>query len=269
MICIKAFEVMDQLFTYGQGYDYTHTCDTLKAGCADKTVSRVAVTMTATIPVLEQVIAWGADMLIVHEPTFFTCNDTYSDEPTDDPVDQYKRKLVRDSGLVIYRFHDHSHYADPDMIAAGMLEQMELDADITYPEPYNLVRATLNTPTTAVELATLLEQRLNIRHIKICGARDIPSTKLSARFGASGGIIEELQRPETQILLCGEVVEWLVAEYARDLAATGQNKSLLILGHVGSERYGMDYIAKRLQEHLPQIKVQYFDCGEVYTYSDS
>jgi creatinine amidohydrolase/Fe(II)-dependent formamide hydrolase-like protein len=70
-------------------------------------------------------------------------------------------------------------------------------------------------------------------------------------------------------MLTGETCEWSIAEYARDAAALGRNKTLIIMGHVGSERYGMQYIARCLQEKLPELQVQYFHTPEVYTYTDS
>lgn len=88
-------------------------------------------------------------------------------------------------------------------------------------------------------------------------------------FGAPGNIVlEELQRPESQIVLVGETCEWLIGEYARDAAQLGLKKALLIMGHVGSERDGMEYTARLLKERHPQLDVKYFDCGEVYTYTD-
>lgn len=261
---MKAWEIMENLFQFGAQGDYSNTCDTRKAGDSQRDICKVAVTMTATVSVLRQALDWGAQLMIVHEPTYFN----HFDEHTDDPIECEKRALIEESGLVIYRFHDHSHIALPDMIASGMLEQMNLQADITL-EPYNLVRATLHRPMTAVEFARMLEERLNIRHLRICGARDIPSTHICARFGAPGSVISQMKREDTEIMLCGETIEWMDAEYARDAAALGHNKSLIIMGHVGSERYGMAYVASVLAQRLPELEVRYFDSEEVYTYTDS
>ena len=65
------------------------------------------------------------------------------------------------------------------------------------------------------------------------------------------------------------VGEWSLGEYARDAAQLGYKKALLILGHEGSERAGMVYTADILREMYPDLEVQYFECGEVYTYTDS
>ena len=58
-------------------------------------------------------------------------------------------------------------------------------------------------------------------------------------------------------------------EHARDAAQMGYHKAILVLGHIGSERDGMKYAAQILKQRQPQLDVRYFECGEVYTYSDS
>ena len=57
-------------------------------------------------------------------------------------------------------------------------------------------------------------------------------------------------------------------EYARDANDLGYKKALLILGHIGSERDGMVYTSDILKEKHPELRVEYFECGEVYTYTD-
>ena len=88
-------------------------------------------------------------------------------------------------------------------------------------------------------------------------------------FGAPGGEVEELKSDNAQVVLVGETSEWSLGEYARDAAQLGYKKALLILGHEGSERAGMVYTADILREMYPGLDVQYFECGEVYTYTDS
>ena len=41
------------------------------------------------------------------------------------------------------------------------------------------------------------------------------------------------------------------------------------MGHIGSERDGMKYVTDVLKDKYPKLEVEYFECGEVYTYTDS
>lgn len=264
---MKVNEIMNDLFSLAYKQDFPDTCDTCKAGDPEREVEKAAVTMFATPEVIRQAAAWGAQLLITHEPTYHTIEDVASDET----VDREKRELLERSGMVLFRFHDHPHYSSPDLISAGELERLGLEGEMEYTEFFDCSRLHLKNPMTPVQLAGIIEKRLGIRHPRICGVRDVPCQVITGMFGAPGnsGVLEELQRKESEIVLVGETCEWLVGEYVRDAAQLGLKKALIILGHVGSERDGMEYIARLLKKRQPGLDVKYFDCGEVYTYGDT
>lgn len=109
---------------------------------------------------------------------------------------------------------------------------------------------------------------MGLRHVRIAGAADAPCTEISGMFGTPGGLAEELRNEECQILLVGEACEWALGEYARDAAQLGHTKALIVMSHIGSERDGMRYTVDLMKEKLPQLETAYFECGEVYTYTD-
>ena len=109
---------------------------------------------------------------------------------------------------------------------------------------------------------------MGLRHVRIAGAADALCTEISGMFGTPGGLAEELRNPECQILLVGEACEWALAEYARDAAQLGHTKALIVMSHIGSERDGMRYTVDLMRERLPQLETEYFECEEVYTYTD-
>lgn len=262
---MKAIELMEELFSLAEKREYSDTGDVCKAGDPQKEIQKVAVTMFPTVNVLKDVKEWGADLLIVHEPLFFNGNE----EVGDNKVHIEKKKLIDESDFTIYRFHDHPHYTHPDIIAAGEFKKMGLEGEMELTDVFDLVRFHLKEPLTALELAKIIEEKLKVKHVRICGARDIKSSVVSSVFG-SGGVIafDELKREDSQIVLVGETCEWAYAEYARDAFQLGFNKSLLILGHVGSERDGMEYTKDIIKEKHPELTVKYFECEEVYTYTD-
>ena len=88
-------------------------------------------------------------------------------------------------------------------------------------------------------------------------------------FGAPGTLaFDELKSKECEILVTGEICEWSMGEYARDAAQLGYKKAVLVLGHEGSERDGMKFTAKLVEEAFPELQVKYFESDEVYTYTD-
>ncbi|MBR6789952.1 MAG: Nif3-like dinuclear metal center hexameric protein [Oscillospiraceae bacterium] len=260
---MKAYEIMEKLFALArEDADFSSTCDTCKAGDPEREVTKAAVAMTATPEVVRQAVRWGAELLIVHEPTYYDHWDGWADEVQQSE----KRRLIEETGMVIWRYHDHPHRTVPDIIAQGMYRRLGLKGT---PDHSRYGRFQLDEPMTALELAKVIEEKLGVKHVRIAGARDIPSTRISGIFGsADDWVYGELQGDWCEIALTGETCEWRTAEYARDAAQMGRNKAMIVLTHMGSERDGMVYAAEILKEICPELEVRYFESGLVYSYTD-
>lgn len=260
---MKAIELIEELKN-GAYKLKDRTCDTVKAGNPEKEIKKVAISMFATVDIIKQVREWGADMLIVHEPTYY---DHY-EEMLSNPVTEAKKKLIEDSGIVLFRYHDYMHHRPVDQIPEGEVHYLGLKGRLES-TPYSAsYMYHLEEPITALELARLLEKELNIKHVKIAGERNKNSTHIALCFGTPGGVYDLLRDDNVEIVLTGEICEWMLGEYARDSAALGYNKSLIVMGHIGSERDGMRLLAERLSEKHNTFETKYFECGEVYTYTE-
>lgn len=260
---MKAIDVMNELFSWAPG-DYSKTCDTLKAGSPDKEVKKVAVCCFPEVDAIKEAAEWGADLFITHEPIY---HDHWDKAPIT-PAGMAKKELVEKTGMAVYRYHDHPHYAPVDLICEGELTALGLTGKYDGGRGLGQNRFILDAPITPRELAKLMEEKLRIAHVRIAGVTDEACTRLSLGWGAPGGIMEVLTDDDTEIVVVGECCEWQNAEYARDAAQLGFKKSLLILGHCGSERDGMKYIAALLKEKCPTLDVRYIESREVYTYTE-
>lgn len=263
---LKVSHLIEWLESKAEEQDFSKTCDTLKIGESERRVQKVAVAMFATPAVIKSAMEWGAEFMIVHEPLYYNHFDTHSDEK----VETAKRALLEKSGMTVYRYHDHPHAAKQDMIAFGELKQMKLTGAVEYTDTFDLVRIALDQETTARELAQKLEETLNIKHIRIAGALDKPLKKISCMFGAPGNAsqLNELKSDSCELLISGEVCEWSLCEYVRDASELGFTKAVFALGHAGSERDGMSCLAEQIKVQFPDVDVRYFECGEVYSYTD-
>lgn len=260
---MKAHELFEEIIKGGEIYSWK-TCDVLKAGDPNKELKKVAVTMFATVDTVKKAREWGADMLIVHEPTYY---DHY-EEIEELPVVIAKRKLIEESEITIYRYHDFMHHRAVDQIPEGEIYYLGLDGKVEN-TPYSAsYMFTASEPITALELANKMEKELGIKRVRIAGTRDKKSTKIALCFGTPGGVFELLSSEDVEIVLTGEAGEWKLAEYARDADALGMNKTLIVMGHIGSERDGMRLLAKRLNETHTEFETRYFECGEVYSYTN-
>ena len=231
------------------------TVDTFKAGNPDTPVNGIAVTMMATMDVLERASAKGLNLIITHEPTFYAHQDVPEGMPEGDPVWAEKREFIQKHGLVVWRFHDHWHGRKPDGIEAGMVRALGWEK---YQNPENEHLFVL--PETTVEkLARDVRKKLQSPVVRVVGARDMPVTHVALSPGFAGFARETqaLERDDVQVLLVGETLEWETVEYTADALTQGRKKALIVIGHIPSEQAGMDECAHWLKGFLKDLPVEF------------
>lgn len=243
--------------------DEAGTCDNFKSGNPEAQVTKAAVTMFATPDVIRAAAQWGAQLLITHEPTFYNHFDT---DKNTLPVAELKEKLVKDSGLAIFRFHDYAHRCDPDLICEGELKLLGLEGTLIKGEFFGTNNFILNEEITAKELAKIIEEKLGTKHVRIAGAPGARGRKIACCFGAAPYL--EKAVCENDFVIAGEICEWKIGELVRDFSQFGFNKAVLVLGHAVSERAGMQLLAEKIKELHPELETKYFECGGLYSYTD-
>lgn len=237
------------------------TCDCIKTGNGDAQVKKAAVTMFATPDVIKSAVEFGAELLIVHEPLYYNHWDT--ELPNE--AARIKEKYIADSGLTIFRFHDHAHARTDDLIFEGEMMLLGLKGH-TVSRSYAHTSFMLDESMTAAELARLAEERLGAKHVRIAGCADKPGRRISCSFGAAGDVAGELENNDFYI--CGEICEWSDGELVRDYAQLGFNKALIVLSHEVSERAGMMLLTRELKEKYPDIEFRYLESGSLYSYTE-
>jgi putative NIF3 family GTP cyclohydrolase 1 type 2 len=218
--------------------------------------------MMATLDVMQRAATAGKNMVITHEPTFYSHQDTI-DELKDDDTYKYKLDFIHKNNMVSFHFHDHWHGHKPDGIAYGMSRELgwEKFADTQNPRLFAFPNA-----ITLQHLAKELKSKLKIRTIRVLG-----DPHLSIRHAiASWGYVSQfpgiplLARPDIDVLICGETREWEVVEYAQDMISSGKKKALIVLGHVLSEQSGMKYCAEWLKPFIPEVPIEFVPTVEPF-----
>jgi putative NIF3 family GTP cyclohydrolase 1 type 2 len=234
------------------------TVDTIKSGNPATAVKGIATTMMATLDVVQRAAAAGRNMVITHEPTFYSHEDR-TDALTDDPIYQFKRSFLDGHEMVVFRFHDHWHARRPDGIATGMVKALgwEKNAD-----PQN-ARQFLFDGITLASLARQLEERLKIRTMRVIGDPALRVRTVAGNWGYAGSL-RPFTRPDLDVLIIGEAREWELIEYAADAVSAGRKKGLIVLGHIPSEQAGMSHCAEWLKGFISEVPVEFVAAAEPF-----
>jgi putative NIF3 family GTP cyclohydrolase 1 type 2 len=255
---ITVGEVMDLFINQVPGAPLPNTVDTIKAGSRDTVVTGIITTMFATIDVINKAINEKANFIIAHEPTFYNHTDE-KDWLKDDKVYQYKRDLLVNNNIAVWRNHDYVHSLAADGVREGVLAQLDWKRFDTG-KGENLVFA---HPVSLQALIDYLKEKLSIPIVRYIGNESQMCQKVLLMPGASGGRnqITAISKNQPDVMVCGEVQEWETAEYVRDARAAGEQLSLVVLGHIASEEPGSEWMANWLKKNVPGVPVTHIPAG--------
>lgn len=280
-------EVVEKILAYHPTFPAEYDgCDDWKCGNPDDECTGIVTALAPTINVIRKAIELGANLLIVHEPTFYTSQDGsgwFEDFPCS--VYDEKRKLLDDHGIAIWRDHDHMHAHNPDGIFTGVIKYMGWEGHATVDTDTGLfAHFIVDFPEMTIkELCQYV-----IDHVGINGVRYIgdPEAKVSSlamvghlypmpcfkkrKDGSdmeySVSIIDTLER-QVDVIMPGETIDWTVLSYVRDAVQLGKTKGMLNIGHYNWEELGMRYCADWLSELVEnKVTVTYVHSEDMYNY---
>ena len=246
------------------------TCDGFKSGNPNDECRGIVTTCALTIDVIRETIRCGCNLVITHEPSFYSHDD--STEWLDgNQVYCAKQKLLYENGITVWRNHDHMHFQKPDEIMQGVLQELDW---LKYRQgDLHDFHAKVRLPETTVEeLVTYLCTKMNLKTGRVVGN---PHAKVS-NIVFCGHVFPswspEEQRPtyllasdDVDVLIPGELIDWTVVEYARDAAQLGLHKAIIQVGHFNMEELGMEYLKERIQTLLQKsLPVFFVPSGDPY-----
>ena len=276
---MKISDVISRLETWHGPVDRPEqTCDRVLFGDGAAECRGVAVTCFASAEVVRAAAARGCNLIICHEPLFFEGNDDTA--PLEgNTVLAAKRRLLAETGMTVWRDHDHMHgpgglesavHPQTDWIYCGIMKELGWEqyafGERTKPLWFRLPE------TTGRALAGELLEKLNLTGLRVVGDAD---ARVSTVFlcehvglfpGRDSGIIRSAERADALIPL--EINDWTLSEYVRDACALGAPKVILEPGHFNLEELGMKYMA---ETWLPELlgnaaPVRFLASGDSFRY---
>jgi putative NIF3 family GTP cyclohydrolase 1 type 2 len=271
MAAISAGDVIERL-RRDIGVEWkAETIDGVKAGETSTVVTGVVTTAMATMGVLRQAVAAGANFVVTTEPTFYGRADARNPPaapgaappaaPSTDPVYAAKSQLIDSYGLVVFRLNEHWRLRSPDPFAQGLAARLGWSSRQVAGDP-----SRYDVPPVALEsLAGDVKTRLGARGgIRVVGDPRARVRRVALLPGSTPLASSLATLPAVDVIVAGEVREWESVEYARDFLSSGQAKALVLLGRVVSEEPGMGLCAQWLTTLVPEVPVRHAPAGDPY-----
>ena len=283
---MKIKEVIDRVLKYHPdlGADY-NGCDDYKCGDPEAECTGIVTAISPTVDVIREAIRLGANLLFIHEPTFYTSADQpgwFEDFPNS--VYEEKRALLEENGIVIWRDHDHMHFHQPVGIFEGGLRYTGWkDYAHAVMPPYGGFGhfvIDLPEPQTVQQVADHLMQSIGMNGCRYIGRADDLVQKIAIvghlypmmvqqpdgkSLEYSVQIIGDMEAG-VDLILPGETIDWTTLSYLQDAVALGRAKAMISLGHFNWETLGMKYAKDWLSELVPEVPVTYVPAGDMFNY---
>jgi putative NIF3 family GTP cyclohydrolase 1 type 2 len=231
--------------------------DTYKIGRPDMPVTGIATTFMSNLDVLQRAHAAGLNMVVTHEPTFWSDADIV-DTLQNDPMYKFKLDWANKNNMVVWRFHDHWHARKPDGIFEGWNRALGWEKYLVNEDPrrWNI------PPTTLGAVAKHFITSLKTGSLRIIGNLNLPVTHVGRGGHGLANNMDVL--PQVDLLIVSEAREWDSAEYIRDTVLSGQKKGALIISHEAGEEAGMDNCAAWLRGFVSEVPIRFVETKDQF-----
>ncbi len=102
---MKACDVLEHFKSVGTWVDWADTCDGFLHGDPEAEVAGMVAAWIPTTMAIEEAAARGANLIVTHEPAFFT-ERLYREHPASRRVAEARRALLDELGITLLRCHD-------------------------------------------------------------------------------------------------------------------------------------------------------------------
>ena len=231
--------------------------DTFKIGGPDTEVRGIASTFMSTFDVLQRAHAAGQNMIVTHEPTFWSDEDEIK-TLANDKLYRAKLDFGNKNNLVVWRFHDHWHARKPDGIFEGW--NKALGWDKYQPDPEKRMYQIPSTTLQAV--AEHVRDALKTDSIRVIGDPQLRVSKIGRGAHTLAGNIAMF--PQVDVLLISEAREWDSIEYVRDVILSGEKKGMILVSHEAGEEAEMDQCATWLRSFISEVPVAFINSHDPF-----
>jgi putative NIF3 family GTP cyclohydrolase 1 type 2 len=244
--------------------------DRVIVGEAETIVQGIAVVWTPTWAALRQALAQGCNVVVAHEPTFFSNHDldafeTEAREPSASAgrnmkaTRQAKRGWIEEQRMVVVRCHDVL-----DLMPGGVVDSLATalgfgEADYLTSVPYYRV-VRLKSAQPAHVVASRLANAFGILGqpgVTFYGdaEREVRSLGLGTGYASEPGRFVELGA-DMGLTIDDRIKTWIEAEWSDD-----SGYPLVVIHHGTSEEWGVRRLREIIANRFPAVKVEMLPQG--------
>lgn len=230
----------------------------LLVGSIWQDVKHVMVSLDISTEVVDKAVSLGCDMIVSHHPVIFSPLKCL---PAEHPVYQLASNNM--TAICCHTPLDIVEGGINDLLVEILREKLGLTGEVYPLEESGLGRlVTLAKPKSVEEIAKIAKEVLKCHTVRYVDAsvNGEKVKKLAICGGSGASLLEKADEQEADALLTGDV------KHDRWYTAKNDYISLIDCGHFHTEIAAVAYLAKKLKEKLPNLKITKWDGGEPVKY---
>ena len=210
-------------------------------------VAKVLLAVDAALPVAQEAAAWGADLLLVHHPLFFSAVHGFA------PVTPKGRTLwaLAQAGCGLFTAHTNADQAvggvsESLALVLGLTDLAPLVAGPGTPDPHVGHGRIGSVPTTTLrDFAATVAAALprTGAGIRVAGELDRPVRRVALCGGAGGSFLEDVAVTDADVYVTSDLSHHTAGEFLERGGA-----ALVDVPHWAAEWTWLPVAAKRLRE---------------------
>lgn len=279
-------DVINKVKAYcnGAGIEDATSRDQVLWGPTDRECTGIVTCIWASADVIREAARRGANLVISHEALFWNHGD-HTDwlEREGNRTFAAKRELLEETGVTVWRCHDHIHAGIPspegkgtwvDGIFWGLADRLgwqPVDGVRPLGNQAVLCVTDLSEPRTAEALGREVARALGTRGVRLIGNPTTPVRRAGVAMHLFGSPDSEAIRAMDggiDCLLAMETTDYTVLEYVQDASQLGRPRAVLSCGHFNLEAPGMEYMVRWLPAALgaDAPEASYVAAGDPFRY---
>jgi putative NIF3 family GTP cyclohydrolase 1 type 2 len=258
------------------------TSEGFECGDGNAIIAGIAVMWTPSIDALHKAVSMKHNLVISMEPPFWRENGEVKTEVSMGPppvqaiegsaVYQYKKKLIDDNGIVIWRFNENYKTLPGNPRLTGLAKTLGYNQHQNTEATHKLADTGAGVytlpETSLIDLAKECRENARAKALRVLGD---PAAKISSVAVLPGYMTNELAMSivrgrNVDAIVCGEACEWEAFEYAEDWITAGWGKGMIMLGRAASEDPGAQEMATWMKSFITEVPVTGISVGEPFSY---
>jgi putative NIF3 family GTP cyclohydrolase 1 type 2 len=238
------------------------TVDRIIIGSPETEIIKIGTAWMPYWDTCREAVEQGTNVLVVHEPTFYTHWDRDGEALYPETIAE-KQRWIEAAGLVIIRCHDvldkiQTPFGIPFAFGRGLgFSDNDILRASTY---YNVYRC---PPTPALAIARRIAGNLKAINQPGVGFYG-DGTRIIESIGLGTGMIcNPIEfaslKPDLFVVINDAIQTWTQGEFSHD---TGQ--PMVVIDHGASEEFGVRALHDHLVNTFPQIEIIHFQQGCSY-----